>query len=898
MANENFEQMGIEFQSKGVSKSTQEIKNLTAVMQAMSKAVGVGTVGFDKMSQSVKKTVKIIKELKDDKIISLRQLGSSVKGYKADRTRRVQSLAKDTLSIQDDATKDIRTAELLNKTQRQIVDSKIKQNTLVSQNTKLQTQNLKLKTKQLNSLSKNKSYIKQIVKQEQARQNLQKTINDALVSAGLKTEKIKKNSAELNQELNKTEDKSKTAGDALANLAKKASKLATAIYTAKKLARVISELVQESGSWIENLNLFAVTFGESSYREILNWTTEYADKLGVANNEILKMTGYFKQLSSAIGITGQQGDTLSKTLTQLTYDFGSFYNVSFDAVYERLQAGIFSGQVRTLRTLGIDISQASIQNLLDTNEALEGLNLSATKLTQTQKVLARTILTMQAGSNAFGDLARSIDTLQNRQRVFTASIQNLKLAMGDFLAGPANDFLAYGIAFVQTMTSILRTLAPLKTELEYDIGDNVFTEVSEDIESVEESLGLLSFDKFQSLSGGDKEQTSATEALNDLLEQQILKYNEISSQFDGIDEKVKSIKDTIWKWIFPNTTSEQLKDFVSELGEGATTSEKFNAVVSKMRLSLQSFIEVISRSWQNLKLLFEIVAKISKALSPIIEAILTFINWIVIVLDKLGLLKIVLVAILALKFASAITKWVKALKDMKNVLGPLILKLKEKLTVSESSVLMFRDKMPSALNKSVKMTKTLKGAMVALKSAMAFLMAFSIADSILGELSGEGKKIASIIFIVVGALTALVATIIAVNSASSWGAFLGFLPAIMAGVGVAVAGIKGLVSDASEVSGYATGGIPDKSEFFYMNEHGIPEALVNTGGRETNVINQQQLGSLVEQGFVRAIYSTGLLDALQNKMVIEGKNINDSAFARAIFPALKTESERRGGNQL
>ena len=100
------------------------------------------------------------------------------------------------------------------------------------------------------------------------------------------------------------------------------------------------------------------------------------------------------------------------------------------------------------------------------------------------------------------------------------------------------------------------------------------------------------------------------------------------------------------------------------------------------------------------------------------------------------------------------------------------------------------------------------------------------------------------------------------------------------------------------ISGFAEGGIPEKSELFYMNEYGVPEALVNTGGRETNVINQEQLASLVEKGFERAVYSTGLLDAMQQRIVVEGNNVNDNAFARAIFPALKTESRRRGGNQL
>ena len=65
------------------------------------------------------------------------------------------------------------------------------------------------------------------------------------------------------------------------------------------------------------------------------------------------------------------------------------------------------------------------------------------------------------------------------------------------------------------------------------------------------------------------------------------------------------------------------------------------------------------------------------------------------------------------------------------------------------------------------------------------------------------------------------------------------------------------------ISGFENGGIPDKSELFYMNENGVPEALVNTGGSQTNVINIDQLSEGMRRGFVQAIYDTGLLTAMQ-----------------------------------
>lgn len=97
-------------------------------------------------------------------------------------------------------------------------------------------------------------------------------------------------------------------------------------------------------------------------------------------------------------------------------------------------------------------------------------------------------------------------------------------------------------------------------------------------------------------------------------------------------------------------------------------------------------------------------------------------------------------------------------------------------------------------------------------------------------------------------------------------------------------------------TGYENGGIPEKSELFYMNENGVPEALMNTGGSQTNVINQQQLRTLVRDGYIEAMTALGMADGL--KLRVDSSRVDDNAFARAIFPALKTESTRLGGNQL
>ena len=137
-----------------------------------------------------------------------------------------------------------------------------------------------------------------------------------------------------------------------------AAKMTVIVATIRRLSRGLFSAVEESGAFVENLNLFAVTFGDN-YQETLDWALDFAENLGVAANEVVRFTGLFKQLSDSIGIADEMGDQMSQTLTQLGYDLASFYNIDTESAMEKLQAGIFSGQTKPL------IDSGSTQRCVD-----------------------------------------------------------------------------------------------------------------------------------------------------------------------------------------------------------------------------------------------------------------------------------------------------------------------------------------------------------------------------------------------------------------------------------------------------------------------------------------------------------------------------------------------------
>lgn len=326
------------------------------------------------------------------------------------------------------------------------------------------------------------------------------------------------------------------------SLASYATKLTSTVVIARKFARVISSAIQESANYVENLNLFAVAYGDV-YQETLGWALDLADGFGLASNEVLKFAGTFRQLSTSLGLVEDTANSVSQTVTQLGYDMSALFNTSVENAMEKLQSGLFSGNVRPLRAYGIDISQNQIDALFATNEALSSLGVNARNLSQSDKVLARLIITLRDGSNAFGTMNREINTLQSQIRILQGSFSNFKLAIGDLVYEPVRKALVVVNAFIMAVTNIIRRIKPLQTEDKNNIFNGVAIGAEEANSEIDELNGKLAdFDKFNVLGGQSQDATSS--AITDALTAELAKQQEYyKQQVDLMDDIQNQAKD-------------------------------------------------------------------------------------------------------------------------------------------------------------------------------------------------------------------------------------------------------------------------------------------------------------------------------------------------------------------
>lgn len=232
-------------------------------------------------------------------------------------------------------------------------------------------------------------------------------------------------------------------------------KAAALIYTLKEVGSALKGAVGNVNDYIEDINLFTVAMG-SAAEEGRELAQKMQDLLGIDAGQAMRNMGVFQQMTTSFGVTAEKATVLSKNLTQLGYDMASLYNLTPDAAFEKLQAGI-SGETDPLRRLGIDISEVRLQQELYNL----GIQESVRNLSQADKAQLRYIAIMEQTKNAHADMARTIMSPANALRVLQAQFQITARAIGSIFIPALQAILPYAIAVVKVIGMAASALASL-----------------------------------------------------------------------------------------------------------------------------------------------------------------------------------------------------------------------------------------------------------------------------------------------------------------------------------------------------------------------------------------------------------------------------------------------------
>lgn len=371
--------------------------------------------------------------------------------------------------------------------------------------------------------------------------------------------------AQKQLQLEKTKGRVDAVKNSIGKLSDKIKKidlmrLVAQIYVLKRVWNHLVSLIGAASDWVENLNLLEVVFGDAA-DAAKDFVKATANNLGLDANELAQYAATFKQMANAMGQSAETGTQLSKALTYLALDISSLRNVDVKTAMSDLASGI-AGQIKPVRKYGADITEDSI------NALLKQYGSSYSSLSQADKQLARTLLLIRQLKDSWGDMAKTIDTFSNQQRVLNAQFETFKRLVGSILVGT----FKFGDSFEEAsktagiatkaiwylngaLLAINEVLAQVVPQAE-SVNSNVKTSVDDltdsflELEDAQKG-SLLSFDKFNTLSGGGSK-SGVSALLEQLFGKESKEYIELfESSMKDSSMYAKTIAQTFLTKMFP-----------------------------------------------------------------------------------------------------------------------------------------------------------------------------------------------------------------------------------------------------------------------------------------------------------------------------------------------------------
>ena len=594
-------------------------------------------------------------------------------------------------------------------------------------------------------------------------------------------------------------NKSRTSLSSFANgLTSAAAKLTILGYGLSQVSQWFSTFINESNSYIENLNLFRVTFGNMT-DEAERFVETYSEALGLDPSQVMRNMGFFNQIVTGFGVSTEEGYQMSKLLTQLAYDLSSFVNIDIDEAMLKFQSGI-AGELEPLRRVGYALDEATLQQVAYNH----GIDESIRTMTQAEKAYIRLITMYEQSENVMGDLAATINSPANAIRILKQEFTILRRSIGNMIMPLLTKIIPILQGAMRAFTEFFNMLAE---RFGYEIEgarENAYAEYMDEITaSAKEAENavegtLLSFDKFSVLGSQDDKEENFTLPIPD--------YDALATLADSLYETSEAGQKTyeIFRKLLMNEA-------------GNDIAPHLQAIVDLINALWASFSSLWSALWPALKLVLE------SFITPLINGLVEIVKW----LDEVKLLVPIIITMLTFKLFGSLVANIRNMVAWVGKLGRSIKNLKSPI-------------------QGILQLTTLATTLVAV---------FSLTYEVISNWSNmsTAQKIVSVIGILATAFFGLALAVGAFHSAWSLGTAVVGMVAGMALVTGIIAQAK---HSASQPVTFATGGFTPltSGSLFMAGENGRPELMGTVRGKNA-VANVNSIEDAMEQASYRGMVS-------------------------------------------
>lgn len=265
--------------------------------------------------------------------------------------------------------------------------------------------------------------------------------------------------SKIKSTINSTNRLSSVNQKAIASFASLASQLenikkrAAQLVSLKAISTYLANAVAKFNDFYEATDLFNNAMGELS-GQATELISKMESLLGIDPTEAMTNIATIQSLATSFGLASDKAYILSKNLTQLAYDESSYWNKDTATTFTAISSAI-SGELEPIRRLGVDLSQARLQQEL----LALGFNKQVSTLSQADKAVLRYIAIMKQTTNIQGNLAQTISSPANMVRILKSEISQLAKAVGQLLYPAFKAILPVLIAAVDLIKEFVVSLA-------------------------------------------------------------------------------------------------------------------------------------------------------------------------------------------------------------------------------------------------------------------------------------------------------------------------------------------------------------------------------------------------------------------------------------------------------
>ncbi len=368
----------------------------------------------------------------------------------------------------------------------------------------------------------------------------------------------------------------KSSVDGLSGSFKRLGATVASVFSVRKVAGLAGSMTELGSDLEEVQNVVDVTFTTMSDK-INEFALNAAKSAGLSETMAKRYAGAFGAMSKSFGFAEDAAFGMSTTLTQLSGDVASFYNITQDEAYTKLKS-IFTGETETLKDLGVVMTE----NALNSYAMAKGLGKNISKMTEQQKVALRYQFVLERLSGASGDFVRTQDSWANQTRILNLQIESLKATIGQGLINVFSPLLK----MLNTLLGKLKSVA------------NAFKSFTEAFAGKKPTGGSGSGDKYvdtaEGITGSLEEVSDAAQDAQKSLEGYLSPLDEINKYDTGKEED-----------LFPGVGDidfGKLGDInmdvtvTPDLDESAL-SKKIAAMANKVKSVLERLFRPIKEAW-------------------------------------------------------------------------------------------------------------------------------------------------------------------------------------------------------------------------------------------------------------------------------------------------------------